>query len=73
MGLFKRKKNTKGTSLSIGARDREIARLERERAAINKEIESLLNSYAKESGLRFLKHRKHRMGHSPNDYGYKNG
>lgn len=48
-----------------------IARLERERIRINYEIEGVLKSYAKESGNRALKRRRHRLGDSPNDWNYK--
>ena len=47
--------------MSSADRDEAIRRLERERARVNEEIESLLASYAKESGNRSLKTKK-RLG-----------
>lgn len=56
----------------LGSRDREemIRRLEREREKVNSEIESILNSYARESGNRALKKRRNAFGKLPNDYNY---
>ena len=56
----------------LGSRDREemIRRLEREREKVNSEIESILNSYARESGNRALKKRRSAFGKLPNDYNY---
>ena len=52
------------------AREEAIAKLERERMKINAEIEGILRAYSKESGNRALKRRRHKIGFSPNDYGF---
>ena len=56
----------------LGTREREdmIRRLEREREKVNAEIESILKSYARESGNRALKRRRAALGKLPNDYSY---
>ena len=71
MALINRK--AKGSSLGISESDKEaeIKKLERERQRINLEIESLLSDYARKSGNRSLRPRKHRAGSAPNDYNYK--
>jgi hypothetical protein len=47
-----------------------IRRLEKERERINSEIESILKSYARESGNRALKKRRGSVGSLPNDYSF---
>ncbi len=64
--FFKNKKNYK--NINSSDRDEAISRLEHERLRINLEIEKILKIYAKESGIRSLAHRKHKMGNSPNDW-----
>ena len=65
------KKSKKGFD-DLTSRDREemIRRLEKEREKVNSEIESLLKSYAKESGNRALKKRRGQIGKLPNDYSF---
>ena len=68
--MFRKKANKPLDDL--GARDREdmIRRLERERAKVNAEIESILRSYARESGNRTLKKKRSTTRKLPNDYSY---
>lgn len=65
-------KKAKRSLDDLGARDRDdmIRRLEREREKVNAEIESILKSYARESGNRALKRRRRSIGKLPNDYSY---
>ena len=72
MGLFTRKKAgfAPVDTMRESERDSEIDKLERERLRINTEIEQVLKNYAKESGNRKLRRRRHKMGKSPNDYGF---
>ena len=68
--MFRKKANKPLDDL--GARDREdmIRRLERERAKVNTEIESILRSYARESGNHTLKKKRGASRKLPNDYNY---
>lgn len=45
--------------------------LESERLALKKEIEKLMVKYAKLTGQKKLKKRKHKVGKAPNDYNPK--
>ena len=65
MKIFKRNVDDKRRldSMSSEQKSDMIKRLERERRKINSEIESILRSYAKESGNRSLKRR--RAGRAP--------
>ncbi len=58
-------------SMSRDDKDAEIKRMERERVAVNEEIEGLLREYAKLTGERTIRLKKHRTGDLPNDYNYK--
>ena len=62
MGLFKKKDNEKYRIDAMNSHQKAdmIKRLERERRKINSEIESVLKSYAKESGNRELKRKRAR-------------
>ncbi len=62
MGLFsaKNKENRRIEAMSSHQKADMIKRLERERRKINSEIESVLKSYAKESGNRALRRKKPR-------------
>lgn len=73
MAFYGGKKSANAKKLAAmtqGDRSAAVAKLERERMKINAEIEGILRAYAKESGNRALKSRKHRIGASPNDYGF---
>ena len=65
-------KKVKRSLDDLDTRDREdmIRRLEKEREKVNAEIESILKSYARESGNRALKKRRGAIGKLPNDYSY---
>ena len=69
--MFGKRKKRPVEAMNSSDRKEAIARLERERIKINFEIESVLKSYAKESGNRSLKHRRHKLGRSANDWNYK--
>ena len=60
MGLLKRKEKEKHRIDSMSSQQKAdmIKRLERERRKINSEIESVLKSYAKESGNRELRRKR---------------
>ena len=47
-----------------------IRRLEKEREKVNEEIETILKTYAKESGNRAIKKRRGAIGNLPNDYSF---
>ena len=67
-------KSKKGRNVDdLGARERAdmIRRLEKEREKINNEIESLLKTYARESGNRALRKRRASIGGLPNDYSFE--
>lgn len=70
--MFFKKKNINRGLDDLGSRDRAdmIRRLEKEREKVNLEIESLLKSYARESGNRALKKRRGGVGSLPNDYSF---
>ena len=70
MGLFRKKENLLQSpeSMSRDEKEKEIDRLEAERARINSDIEKILRAYAKETGDRTLKRRRRRFGRAPNDY-----
>ena len=69
MGLFKRKdKFSVENSSVMQARYTDAHRLELQKLAVKKEIESIVAAYARESGNKKLKKRKHRIGHAPNDW-----
>lgn len=73
MAFYSSKKSSdmkKMSAMTLKERDEAVAKLERERMKINAEIEGILRAYAKESGNNALKNRKHRIGASPNDYGF---
>ena len=70
MALFSDKEKRKLEGISSSQRDAMIKRLERERQKINTEIESILSSYAKESGNRALKKKMFRIGRRSNDWFY---
>ena len=55
-------------SMSRDEKEKEIDRLEAERARINSDIEKILRAYARVSGDRTLKGRKHRLKKAPNNY-----
>lgn len=62
MGIFRRTNKEKRRIESMSSQQKAdmIKRLERERRKINCEIESILKSYAKESGNRALKRKRTR-------------
>lgn len=70
MALFSDKEKRRLESIGSSQRAIMIRRLERERAKINSEIESILASYAKESGNRALKKKRFRIGKRSNDWLY---
>lgn len=70
MALFSDKEKRRLESISSSQRAIMIRRLERERAKINSEIESILASYAKESGNRALRKKRFRIGKRSNDWLY---
>ena len=72
MGIFNNKSKEKINYDNMSTADREdmIKRLERERQKVNSEIESILRSYAKESGNRTLKRGKRRIGRAANDWSF---
>lgn len=70
MALFGEKEKRKLEGISSSQRAAMIKRLERERAKINSEIETILSSYAKESGNRALKKKRFRIGRRSNDWLY---
>ncbi len=71
MAKIKTKEPISPISMSPADRDAEIKRLERERVSVNEEIEILLREYAKLTGERGVKPRKHRPASQPNDYDFK--
>lgn len=68
--MLRRKDDTKKLvdNMDSSDRDEAIKRLERERIKVNEEIESILSSYAKESGIHSLKPRRRRSRPSQNDW-----
>lgn len=70
MALFSDKEKRRLESIGSSQRAIMIRRLERERAKINSEIESILASYARESGNRALKKKRFRIGKRSNDWLY---
>ena len=70
--MFFKKKRKNSALDSLGTREREdmIRRLEKEREKVNAEIESLLKSYARESGNKALRKRRGQIGGLPNDYSF---
>jgi hypothetical protein len=65
------KKNQKKLdSMTALERDMMIRRLEKERKKVNAEIESILKSYAKESGNKQLIRRRMRRRRYPNDFDF---
>lgn len=70
--MLRRKDNTKKLidNMNSSDRDEAIKRLERERIKVNEEIESLLSSYAKESGIRSLKPKRRGGRPSQNDWDF---
>ena len=65
-----RKNQRKLDGLSSIERDMMIRRLEKERKKVNAEIESILKSYAKESGNKQLIRRRMRRRRYPNDFDF---
>lgn len=70
MALFSDKEKRRLESIGSSQRAIMIRRLERERGKINAEIESILASYAKESGNRALRKKRFRIGKRSNDWLY---
>ena len=68
--MFLKKANANIDGLNSRERAEMIRRLEKEREKINAEIESILRSYARESGNRALKKRRGAIGKLPNDYSF---
>lgn len=70
--MFRRKDDVKKRvdNMSSADRDEVIKRLERERNKINGEIESILASYAKESGNHALKPKRLRRRSQLNDWDF---
>lgn len=70
--MFRKKDNVKKRvdNMSSADRDEAIKRLERERIKIGEEIESILASYAKESGNHSLKPRRRRAKPTLNDWDF---
>lgn len=68
--MFGKKSNKSLDDLGTREREDMIRRLEKEREKVNAEIESILRSYARESGNRSLKKRRGALGKLPNDYSY---
>ena len=66
--MFGFKKNKAPLSMTSSEKDREIKRLELERAGINAEIEDVLRNYAKESGFYKLGRKKRK--NAPNNYSH---
>ena len=70
--MFKRKSDESRRINNMGTADRAeaIKRLERERAKINDEIENILESYAKESGINTLRPKGRRNRSHLNDWDF---
>lgn len=70
--MFRRKDDEKKRvdNMSSADRDEAIKRLERERIKVGEEIESILASYAKESGNHSLKPKRRRSRPTINDWDF---
>jgi len=70
--MFSKKDDVKKRidNMNSADRDEAIRRLERERTKLNEEIESILASYAKESGNRSLKPKRRRRRHTLDDWDF---
>ena len=68
--LWDKKDKSNVNSMNSADRHEAIKRLEHERKKVNAEIESILKSYAKESGNKALLPKWHGFGAAPNDWAY---
>lgn len=74
MGLFgnKKKKNknasTLASSTAVSSRTNEARSLEEKKLSLKAEIEKLMSDFAKETGDKSYKARKHPVGKAPNDW-----
>ncbi len=71
--MFRKKDDVKKRvdSMSSADRDEAIRRLERERIKVNEEIESILASYAKESGNNSLRPKRKRERQPFDDWDFE--
>ena len=72
MGLFGKKKNKNASSLAnssaVSSRGDEARTLEEKKLSLKAEIEKLMSDFAKETGDKSYKARKHPVGKAPNDW-----
>lgn len=60
--------NNLASSNMVSMRREEIARLERKRLEINRQLERMMKRYAKLTGERKIGHRRFKVGYAPNDW-----
>ena len=66
--MAKRKSAALENTEAAKTRAEMVAKLEKERLQLKKEMEKLMKKYAKATGLKNLGKRQHKVGKAPNDF-----